>query len=67
MTPTRIVKERVITDEAFRYGAPIPPSTPMYGVIGNLYGRIANEVTESMYKEPNKNNRRMSASRKTRG
>ena len=41
MTPTRIKKERIITDEAVRGGAPIPPSTPIYGVIGNLYGRVA--------------------------
>ena len=67
MTPTRIKKERIITDEAVRGGAPIPPSTPIYGVIGNLYGRVAQEVTDAIYKEPTKTNRRISSYRKTRG
>ena len=40
----RVVKERIVTDEAFKFGNPTRPSTPIYGVIGNLYGRVAAEV-----------------------
>jgi hypothetical protein len=42
--PGKIVRERIVTEDEFAFGVPTRPSTPMYGVMGNLYGRVAAEV-----------------------
>lgn len=43
------MKEKIVTEEQFRFGQPTRPSTPMYGVMGNLYGRVAAEVQGTVY------------------
>lgn len=48
----KIVKERIVTEEAFAFGQPTRPSTPMYGVMGNLYGRVSAEINNEAYYRP---------------
>jgi hypothetical protein len=40
----KVLKEKIVTSGEFAFGQPTRPSTPIYGVIGNIYGRVAAEV-----------------------
>ena len=48
----KILKEKIVTEDHFAFGEPTRPSTPMYGVIGNLYGRVSAEVNNEAYYRP---------------
>jgi hypothetical protein len=55
----------VIEDEKFRFGLASRPSTPMYGVMNNVYGRVAAEVQNAVYKRPPTSKNETSISRFT--
>ena len=45
----KIVKEKIVTEPEFSFGVPTRPSTPIYGVMGNLYGRVCAEIKNDDY------------------
>ena len=45
----KIVREKIVTEEGFSFGVPTRPSTPIHGVMGNLYGRVSAEVKNHDY------------------
>ena len=45
----KIVKEKIVTEEGFMFGVPTRPSTPIHGVMGNLYGRVSAEMKNDDY------------------